>query len=114
MTIRARVVLTLTLSGLILFGVYSLYAYARERDHLERDAQSELALLTRSLRVAIENALRDQQIADVDETLTRLVELQPTMQVIVTGGAGCVGSAVCRPRDRTRQKHAPGGLPARP
>jgi len=60
---------------------------SEERD-LRAAVTNEMLLLTRSVEVAFENALRDRQLADVQETLTALEAIDPRMDLYVVGPKG--------------------------
>src|SRR5436190_9433545 len=83
MSIRVRFTLALTAVGVVLFGVYGLWAYRSESDDLRTAATGEIRLLGQSLGTAIGNALRDRQKADVEETLNTIVSLEPNVDIYI-------------------------------
>lgn len=88
MTLRSRFTLALTAVGIFVFGSYALWAYFSERAELRAAATRELAIIGRSLETALGNALRDNQAADVIETLATLETLAPDLDVHVHNAAG--------------------------
>ena len=55
-----------------------------ERD-LHRAVTAETRLLTRSVQIAFENAIRDRQIDDIEQTLAELKLIEPRMGIFVVG-----------------------------
>jgi len=87
--------LTLALSSLALvlvagIGVWQLRS---EEADLKRAVQRDVRLLGRSLQVAFENALRDRQGEDVEETLRALERIAPEVDVFVYDSAGVMVAA---------------------
>ncbi|MBX3160587.1 MAG: HAMP domain-containing protein [Deltaproteobacteria bacterium] len=82
-SIRVRFTLALTAIGVVLFGMYAVIEYRNERGDLRAAAVREIRIIGVSLQVSIGNALRDRQRADVDETLTTLEALEPTVDIHV-------------------------------
>jgi signal transduction histidine kinase len=72
--VRLALKLTLALATTagLTFGTYASFRLDEESHDLEDLARREVSLLARSLQVALENALRDGQLEDVDETISRL------------------------------------------
>src|SRR5215813_8806404 len=81
--IRARITLTLATTGLVLFGTYSVHRLVIEKMNLLAATQHEVQMLGRSLQVAVENALRDSQGEDIQETLVKIEALEPTVDILV-------------------------------
>jgi signal transduction histidine kinase len=52
--------------------------------------QGEMLLLTRSIAVAFENAIRDKQLADVEKTLEALEAIDARLDIYVLGATGRV------------------------
>lgn len=88
MTTLGKISAATTVAGILLFGSHGLYLLATERRDLERAVEREARLVARSLRVSVENALRDQQIADAREVLDAVERLDPSFAVAVYDGAG--------------------------
>lgn len=77
MRLTLRLTAFLMLISLGAFGALGWYLVRVERSDLREAAQAETALLGRSLQVAIENALRDRQVDDVQETIDKLQRVEP-------------------------------------
>ena len=81
MRLTVRLTAFLMLVSLGAFGVLGWSLVRVERRDLREAAQAETSLLGRSLQVAIENAMRDRQLEDVQETIDKLMRLEPGMLV---------------------------------
>ncbi|HVV85135.1 MAG TPA: HAMP domain-containing sensor histidine kinase [Kofleriaceae bacterium] len=88
MSIRLRFTLALTVVGLVLFGTYAVWSYHSEHQDLRASATKEIRIVGRSLETSLGNALRDQQRADVEETLTTLAAIQPDLAIHIHDAAG--------------------------
>jgi signal transduction histidine kinase len=99
MRVAVRLTATTAVTGLLLFGGYGAWLLREEQRDLHAAVRRELTFLGTSLRVGVENALRDRQLADVEEATLRLEGLDTNVDVFVfdTQGAPVV---------------APGGMPA--
>ena len=75
MRVPIKLSLALIAGGFVIFGVYGVYELRAERNALRAVIEQETKLLGRSFRVAVENALRDQQVTDVEE-MVRLVSAE--------------------------------------
>jgi signal transduction histidine kinase len=66
----------------------------REERELRLAVTNEMLLLTRSVEVAFENALRDRQLADVRETLAALEAIDPRIDLyVIDPGGGIVAQS---------------------
>ncbi|MCA9671772.1 MAG: HAMP domain-containing protein [Myxococcales bacterium] len=83
MRIPTKISLALSAAGLVVFGTYGVVYYAIERGALLGVAERQLDLLSHSLQVAIENALRDRQIDDIKETVSKLDKIDPSFDVLI-------------------------------
>jgi signal transduction histidine kinase len=87
--LSARLALRLTAvvaGGLAcVISVIGLRILVTEEQDLRAAVTNEMLLLTRSVEVAFENALRDRQLADVQETLTALEATVPRIDLYVVG-----------------------------
>ena len=68
MRIVLRLTAALSLTGVVAITIYALYAVSTEEAELRAAAERELRLLARSLQVAVENALRDNQELEIKVT----------------------------------------------
>jgi signal transduction histidine kinase len=70
-------------AGLALFGACGALLWWEERRDLEAAVERELAFLGTSLRVGVENAMRDRQPADIEEATLRLEGIDTEVDVFV-------------------------------
>lgn len=80
--------------GFLIFGVYGVYELSTERHDLRRHVQQETMLLGRSLQAAVENALRDRQLPDIEETIRYLNRIDPAINILVYDPSGHLITAV--------------------
>ncbi|AEI63735.1 sensor histidine kinase [Corallococcus macrosporus] len=86
--ISTKLGLGLTLTSAVILGSYG-YSQLRKEEHDLRTATEQATrLLATALQVAMENALRDGQAADVDEILESLEHRDPTVDVFVFNAQG--------------------------
>ena len=78
LTLSARFTIALSGAALVLLGAVGVWQVTAEENDLRRAFERDLQLLGRSLQVAFENALRDRQGDDVEETLRALERIEPT------------------------------------
>ena len=83
MHIATKLTLALTTIGLITFIGYGLYDLSIERQDLVRGINQQTQLFGKSLQIAIENALRDKQIEDIEELLKGLEQIEPDLKIRV-------------------------------
>jgi signal transduction histidine kinase len=76
--------------GVALIAGFGAWITWRESGHLRDQASREIALLGDALAVAAENALRDAQAQDIDETLARLERSRPDSDIAVMTTQGRV------------------------
>ena len=81
MSVIYKLTLSLFILSLVVFGLYGSYQLRAESQHLKDNVEYETNLLGHSLLVAIENALRDQQIEDIQELLKEIENLTPSIDV---------------------------------
>ncbi|HEY2774225.1 MAG TPA: HAMP domain-containing sensor histidine kinase [Candidatus Binatia bacterium] len=82
------IVLTGALAGIALFGVYGFGMVLREKTDLRTAVTREMRILGESLRVAVQNAVRDQQLDDVREILDKLDLEDATVDITVSDVTG--------------------------
>ena len=83
MRISTKLTLSLLSIGLLIFIGYGLYHLSIERMNLARSISSQTRLLGKSLQIAIENAMRDKQLADIEELLKGLEQIEPELKIRV-------------------------------
>lgn len=76
--------------GAVLIVGFGAWVTWRESGNLQDQAGREIALLADALAVAVENALRDAQAEDIDETLARLERSRPDSDIAVMTTRGRV------------------------
>lgn len=88
MRISTKLTLGFSATTLVLFGGYAAWHVQAETRELYAALENETRLLTRSLQVSLENALRDEQQGDVDELVQRLELLDRSLDVFVYDASG--------------------------
>jgi len=78
--------------GALLIVAFGAWVTWRESGHLQEQASREIALLADALAVAVENAMRDAQAKDIDETLTRLERSRPDSDIAIMTTQGLVAA----------------------
>ena len=86
--VSIKLSLVLIVGGFLIFGAYGVYELNMERNNLQREVEKETMLLGRSLQVGVENALRDRQVADIEETIKRLARIDPTINITIYSPQG--------------------------
>lgn len=89
-SLSLRLTLALSAAALLLFGAVGSWQLRAEDADLRRAVRHDLALLGRVLQVSFENALRDRQQEDVQETLRELERIDPTVDVFVYDATGAL------------------------
>lgn len=84
MRIGLRFAVAFAASLTLLLGGYGIISYRMEEDDLLRAAEQEVRTLSRSAQVAVENALRDDQLLDVRELVERVEIVHPAMDLVIT------------------------------
>jgi signal transduction histidine kinase len=78
-----RLTIGLSIAGAATFGAYGIFQDATEGTRITRAIEREMELVAKSVQVAVENALRDRQFADVQETLEQLEAIDPKIDILV-------------------------------
>jgi signal transduction histidine kinase len=92
--VSIKLSLVLIVGGFLIFGAYGVYELYTERDDLRREVEQETTLLARGLQVGVENALRDRQLADIEETIKQLARIDPTINIVIYDPQGRLIAAV--------------------
>jgi hypothetical protein len=74
MGLRRRVILIIAIPALAATGVHGFLRVHQERAQLLSEYRRNLALTATAMRIAVENALRDRQWADVGHLVSQMVE----------------------------------------
>lgn len=88
MRISTKLTLSLTSIGLLIFIGYGFYHLSIEQRDLARVISLQTKLLGKSLQIAVENAMRDKQLADITELLNGLEQIEPELKVRVYDSQG--------------------------
>ncbi|MDP3333710.1 MAG: ATP-binding protein [Methylococcaceae bacterium] len=88
MRITTKLTLSLTFIGLFIFISYGIYHLSIEQKDLTRVISLQTKLLGKGLHIAIENAMRDKQLADITELLNGLEKIEPELKVRVYDAQG--------------------------
>jgi signal transduction histidine kinase len=81
MSVIYKLTFSLFALTLVVFGIYGTYQLRTESQNLRDDVEKETRVLAQSLLVSVENALRDQQMEDVQKLLQQLERLKPSIDV---------------------------------
>jgi signal transduction histidine kinase len=90
MRISTKLTLSLTSIGLLIFTAYGFHHLSVEQRDLTRVTRLQTKLLGKSLQIAIENAMRDKQFADITELLRGLEQVEPDLKLRVYDKSGKV------------------------
>jgi signal transduction histidine kinase len=88
--IATRITLVVATSAALMFGSGGVLLVRQEGQELEHVARAEALLLGRSLQTAIDNALRDRQIEDIEETLVEVARVDHNVSVFVFDERGAL------------------------
>ncbi|MGH8008816.1 MAG: hypothetical protein ACREQ3_17645, partial [Candidatus Binatia bacterium] len=101
MKIPLKLSLALVAGGFVIFGSYGAYELHAERNAQRVAIKEETELLARSLRVAVENALRDRQLTDIEEMVKGIEHVDPSVDVLIyePGGRLIVSVSGSQPSD---------------
>ena len=81
--IPTKIVLGLAIASAVILGSYGWRELRKEEKDLTDVAKHDMKVLGTALKVAIENALRDRQVADIHEILGSLKLKDSTIDVLV-------------------------------
>ena len=76
MGLRPRVTVMLALPIVLVLSINGYLRIKQEEAQLLAEERNSMAVTARAIQIAVENALRDRQIADVRRLLTEMVEQQ--------------------------------------
>src|SRR6185503_3840317 len=83
MSISTRLTLILTLAAALLFEGVGYASVRSDERELRFLVLRETTMLATSLELAFDDALRDRQLADVQDTLSDLEHLHPEVDILV-------------------------------
>jgi len=90
MHISTKLTLSLILIGLFVFIGYGFYHLSTEQRDLAKVVRQQTKLLGKGLQIAVENAMRDKQLADITELLKGLEQIEPELKVRIYDAQGNV------------------------
>ena len=90
MRISTKTSVALCLTTLTVLSAYGVFLMTKEERDLHRAAEHDMRTLGTALAVATENAVRDGQLADVNEILETLERLDPEADVFVYDRQGAL------------------------
>jgi signal transduction histidine kinase len=88
MRVSTKITAALSAAALLVFGANGFMRLREERRDSLAEAESEARTLGTAVRVAVENALRDRQLGDVEETLEMLEDIDPEVDFFIVDPAG--------------------------
>src|SRR5207249_3060658 len=83
MRLSTRLALGLALTSALILGSYAAWQLQREETERRRTAEHDLRLLGTAIQVAVENSIRDRQVADIREILEELELRDSSVDVLV-------------------------------
>jgi signal transduction histidine kinase len=90
MRIAYKLNIALSTTGFILFGAYAFYLEVNEEHGLRKVAEREVPMLGRAILANVENAVRENEIEDVRETIEGMERAAAPVEIIVYGKDGQV------------------------
>ncbi|MFO0610562.1 MAG: ATP-binding protein [Polyangiales bacterium] len=88
MNVSSRLTAALSGIALVFFSAVGWWQVRAEERDLRGAAERSMRLLGRSLQVAMENALRDRQPEDIEETVRGLGQIDPSVSIYVFDAGG--------------------------
>lgn len=83
MRISLKLSIALCIASVLVIGSHGLYELQQETEDLHASISRELRLTGTAVQVAVENAARDGQTADISETLEALERIDPIYDIFV-------------------------------
>ena len=84
MGLRLRLILIVLLPALLALGAHGFIRVRQEEAQLLEEDQRTMALATRAIQIAVENALRDRQITDVKRLLSEMAGHEQEIERIIS------------------------------
>jgi signal transduction histidine kinase len=82
MGLRVRVIMVLVIPALLVVAVHGFLRIRQGETQLLEQDQRNMALTARAIQIAVENALRDRKLSDVERLLSDMVEQQEAIDRI--------------------------------
>jgi signal transduction histidine kinase len=108
MKISTRLTISIGVTASVLLGISGYIHLSIEEADLYRAMQRETQTLAKSLEVAFENALRDQQLEDVRETITKLATIEDSLDIFLFSPDGHLLISTLTPTAGTEPTLPPG------
>src|SRR2546425_1010953 len=83
MRVSTKMTLGLSATCLVIAGLHGIMQLRQESRDLRKAVEKEIRLLGTSVKVAVENALRDRQFEDIQQTLDSLDVIDPTVDFLI-------------------------------
>ncbi|PYT06418.1 MAG: sensor histidine kinase [Acidobacteria bacterium] len=83
MRVSTKMTLGLSATCLVIAGLHGIMQLRQESQDLRKAVEKEIRLLGTSVKVAVENALRDRQFEDIQQTLDSLEVIDPTVDFLI-------------------------------
>jgi signal transduction histidine kinase len=83
MGLKLRLVLILTIPGMLALAVHGILRVRQEREQLVEEDRRNMALTGAAIQIAVENALRDRQFSDVKRLVAEMAEQQTAIDRIL-------------------------------
>ena len=90
MQVWTKLALGFTATAIVIVGVYGAYQLTQEETDLRGAAERDLRVTGTALQVAVANALRDQQLADVRESIDTVKMRDPSLDVLLFDASGAM------------------------
>lgn len=74
MRLRAKLILIISLPAVLAVSAHGILRVRQEESEVRREERQSLALTAAAAQIAVENALRDRQLADVKRLLSKIVD----------------------------------------
>ena len=114
MGLRLRLFFVLIIPLTLLVGVYAFVRVREEEGQLLAAEQRNASVTARAIQIAVENAVRDRQIADIRRLLSELVNRQEQIERIADLRRGDIDPRRILHQqaelDRSARRHGAGGL----
>jgi len=90
MQVWTKLALGFTATAIVIVGVYGAYQLTQEETDLRAAAERDLRVTGTALQVAVANALRDQQLADVRTSIDTVKMRDPSLDVLLLDASGAL------------------------
>jgi signal transduction histidine kinase len=95
--LQARLVLIISLPAVLAVSIHGLLRVRQEEAQVLREERQALALTAAAVQIAVENALRDRQLADVKRVLSQIVDERESVDRVRLFSPDLVPTVVSNP-----------------